>query len=225
MNIIVLNKKKEQERERKMNLTTDQKRIVFNCLRQGIYFFLSLFLIFGLRGVAYVYKENTFREFGIIENIQLSLLVFCIISFFFQGVKSKKFRPILFLFSSLCLFAVCREMDSLFDNIIPFISWKFCYIFPLLAGIYLFKKRKKLKQQIFLFCSSPAFYMMCSAMFIFIPLAQAIGNRAFIASVLPDATDVILMRRFVEESCEILAYFILLISSIEFYISLIKNRK
>ncbi len=208
-----------------LNLTSDQKKIVFNCLRQGIYFFLSLFLIFGLRVVAHVYKENTFREFGIIENLQLSLLVFCILSFFFQGLKSKKFRPILFLFSSLCLFAFCRELDSFFDNLIPFISWKFCYLFPLFAVIYLFKKSKKLKQQIFLFCSSPAFYMMCSAMFIFIPLAQAIGNRSFISTVLPDATDVILMRRFIEESAELFAYFLLLLSSVEFYISLTRKHK
>ena len=208
-----------------MNLTNDQKRIVFNCLRQGVYFFLSLFLILGLRIVANIHKGSTFKEFGVVENIQLSLLIFCIISFFFQGIKSKKFRPTLFFFSSLCLFAVCREMDSLFDNLIPFISWKFCYIFPLLAGHYLFKKRKKLKEQIFLFCSSPAFYMMCSAMFIFIPLAQAIGNRSFISTVLPDATDIILIRRFIEESAELFAYFLLLLSSVEFYISLIRKHK
>ena len=62
-------------------------------------------------------------------------------------------------------------------------------------------------------------------MIIFIPLAQAIGNRGFISSVLPDAHDVILMRRFIEESAEILAYFLLFISSVEFYISLIKKSK
>lgn len=208
-----------------MNLTDEQKKIVFNCLRQGIYFFLSLFLILGLRIVANIHKGNTFKEFGIVENIQLSLLIFCIISFFFQALKSTKFRPTLFFFSSLCLFAVCREMDSFFDQLIPLISWKFCYIFPLLAGIFLFKKRKKLKQQIFLFCSSPAFYMMCSAMFIFIPLAQAIGNRSFISTVLPDASDVILMRRFIEESAELFAYFLLFLSSIEFYISLTRKHK
>ena len=67
--------------------------------------------------------------------------------------------------------------------------------------------------------------MMCSAMIVFIPLAQAIGNRGFISTVLPDAHDVILMRRFIEESAEILAYFLILLSSIEFYISLIHKKK
>ena len=76
-----------------------------------------------------------------------------------------------------------------------------------------------------LFCTSPAFYIMCSAMIVFIPLAQAIGNKGFISTVLPGAHDVILMRRFFEESGEILAYFLLFLSSIEFYISLIYKKK
>lgn len=208
-----------------LNLTSVQKRIFFNCLRQGIYFFLSLFFIFALRGLAGIYKANTFKEFGVIENIQLVLLVLCALSFLIQGIKSKKFRPILLFFSSLCAFAFCREMDSLFDTLIPFISWKFCYLFPLTALVYLYQKRKSLKKPLLLFCTSPAFYMMCSAMFIFIPLAQAIGNRSFISTVLPDAHDIILMRRFIEESAEVLAYFLLLISSLEFYISLFKKSK
>ncbi len=118
-----------------------------------------------------------------------------------------------------------HDNDSLFDTLIPFISWKFCYLFPLTALVYLYQKRKSLKKPLLLFCTSPAFYMMCSAMFIFIPLAQAIGNRSFISTVLPDAHDIILMRRFIEESAEVLAYFLLLISSLEFYISLLKKSK
>ena len=207
------------------HLTTVQKRILFNCFRQGIYFFLCLFFALSLRGLAHTYKADTFKEFGVIENIQLLLLCFSSISFFIQGIFSKKFRPLLFFFSSLCIFAFFREMDSLFDILFPFISWKFCYLFPILSLFYLYKKRNNIKKALFLFFTSPAFYIMCSAMIIFIPLAQAIGNRGFISSVLPDAHDVILMRRFIEESAEILAYFLLFISSVEFYISLIKKSK
>lgn len=208
-----------------LKLNKNEQQILLTTLRQAFYFVLSLCFILSLRLIATIYQENTFREFGIIENIQLFLLSATAVSFLIQGILSKKFRPLSLFLSSLCAFAFCRELDSFFDMHVPFVSWKFCYLFPLASLFYIFLKRKKIKNQVFSFLTSPAFYGMCAAMFIFIPIAQAIGNRAFIASVLPDATDVILMRRFVEESCEILAYFILLISSIEFYISLIKNRK
>lgn len=208
-----------------MKLTPIQKAILFNCLRQGFYFFLCILFALSLRILANYFKEATFQEFGIVENLQLTILALSAVSFSFLAYLSQKFRPLLIAFSSLFLFAICRELDAFFDTHIPFVSWKFCYLFPLLSGLYLFQKRKKLKKILFLFCTSPAFYIMCSAMIVFIPLAQAIGNKGFISTVLPDAHDVILMRRFFEESGEILAYFLLFLSSIEFYISLIYKKK
>ncbi len=208
-----------------MQLTTSQRRIFFNCFRQMLYFIFSLGFVFFLRVLSAFYRDKTFLEHGIVENLQLLLLSLGAFSFLFQGLINKKFRPLLYAFSSLFLFALCRELDSFFEKNIFFIGWKFAYLFPLLSGIYLYTKRKRLKNILLLFCTSPVFYMMCTAMFIFIPLAQAIGNRGFIASVLPDASDVILMRRFIEESGEIMAYFILLLSSLEFYISFIYKSK
>ncbi len=208
-----------------MKLTPIQKAILFNCLRQGLYFVLCILFALSLRILANYFKAETFKEFGIIENIQLFILFLSATSFGYLSVLSQKFRPLLILFSSLCLFAFCRELDSFFDTQVPFISWKFCYLFPLTAGVYLFYMKKKLKKILLLFCTSPAFYIMCSAMLVFIPLAQAIGNKGFISTVLPDAHDVILMRRFFEESGEVLAYFLLFLSSVEFYISLIHKKK
>jgi len=208
-----------------MRLTSIEKGILFNCLRQGFYFILCILFALSLRILANYFKAETFKEFGIIENIQLFMLFLSATSFGFLSILSKKFRPLLILFSSLCLFAFCRELDSFFEKHIPVVSWKFCYLFPLIAGIYLFHARKRVKKILLLFCTSPAFYIMCSAMIVFIPLAQAIGNKGFISTVLPDANDVILMRRFFEESGEILAYFLLFLSSIEFYISLIFKKR
>lgn len=208
-----------------MSNIKQEKTIFFNCIRQGIYFFLSLIFVLSLRLLAKNHGPAMFQEFGLIENIQSGLLFITTFFFAIQAKLSKTYRPLLFLLSSLCLFAFIRELDSFFDKVFPFISWKFCYLFPLVAGIYLLKHKKTLKKQFFSFCQSPAFYLMCSAMMIFIPLAQAIGNRSFISSVFPDATDVILMRRFIEESAEVLAYFLLCLSSVEFFISLIRKSK
>ena len=202
-----------------------EKSLLFNCIRQGGYFILSVLFVFLLHALSKSFGSDMFKEHGLIENMQLILLAITGGVFFVQSIVSPQYRPILYLFSSLCIFAFIRELDSFFDNILPIISWKFCYLFPLIALVYIFKHLKNIKKPLISFCTSPAFYMMCTAMIIFIPIAQAIGNRAFISSVLPDATDVILMRRFIEESGEILAYFLLFLSSLEFYISLIYKYK
>ena len=62
--------------------------------------------------------------------------------------------------------------------------------------------------------------MMSMAMFIFIAIAQIVGNKAFIAYAIPELEYVALVRRFIEEGTEVIAYFLLFLSTIEFYISM-----
>ena len=204
---------------------TNKEKNIFSCtLRIGFYFILTIGFAYLLRFIASIYQENTFIEFGIVENLQLSLLVFCAFVFLFQSVLFKQQKALLWFFAALCGFALIRELDSFFEKNIPFISWKFCYLLPFIAGLNLIKNRKKLKKNIFSFCSTPAFSLMCTAMFIFIPVAQIIGNKSFISYTLPTDSDLILIRRFIEESCESIAYFLLLLSGTEIYFSLKKEK-
>ena len=203
----------------KIKLTLNETNSFFSILRQGGYFFATIVFAYVLKLIASIYQEKTFIEFGIVENLQLGLLTICILSFVFQSRLFKQQSALFLFLGALCGFALIREMDGLFDKLIPFISWKFCYLLPLIAGFNLLKNKKQLKKDLFLFFKTPAFSLMCTAMFIFIPIAQIIGNRGFIGYVVGDGFDLILIRRFIEESCECIAYFLLLLSAIEIYFS------
>ena len=125
---------------------------------------------------------------------------------------------------TLCLFACCRELDKFFDNYLGFVSWKFCYIFPVLALIYAYRHKNNIGDNIFSFCASPAFYMMCCAMIVIIPLAQCIGHNPFIADVMGKYR-VADIKELFEESCETIGYFIIFLASIETGFNLLSLKK
>lgn len=213
-------------KDKKMKfMTPEEQSKIFICLRYLIYFILTACFAFSLRLISSVYKEKTFMEYGIIENLQLVILILTILSFMVQSVFCKQHRSLLLFLASLCCFASIRELDSYFEKIIPFISWKFSYLFPLSSISYLIYDKIRAKKSLFLFISTPAFSLMCTAMFIFITIAQIIGNKTFISYIIPTSEYIVLIRRFIEESVEVVAYFILFLSSVEFFISMKQSAK
>ena len=64
---------------------------------------------------------------------------------------------------------------------------------------------------------------MFMAMIIFIPLAQCIGHRSFIEDAIGTSDNLIHIRRLIEESMEFMTYVLILFSSIEVSLRVIKK--
>lgn len=207
------------------SITLEQQSKVFICLRYFIYFVLTAGFALLMRPFSAIYLDKTFVEFGLVENLQIALLMVTALVFMVQAALLKESRSLLVFLASLCCFAVIRELDHYFELLIPFISWKFAIIFPLGAFCYLIRDRKQAKQSIASFIGTPAFSLMVMMMFIFIAVAQVIGNKAFISNSISKLEDVALIRRFIEESVELIGYFVLLLSSVEFYFSMKRQKK
>ena len=65
----------------KIKLTLNETNSFFSILRQGGYFFATIVFAYVLKLIASIYQEKTFIEFGIVENLQLSLLILCVCAF------------------------------------------------------------------------------------------------------------------------------------------------
>ena len=206
-----------------MELSKKEKTVFLRVFRQTLYFMLVFSFIFFIHFLADIYKSKTFDEHQIVENLQLIFLFLSGSFFVAEAVFYKKYRTVLLLLASLCFFASFRELDKFFDRNMPFISWKVAYLFPLSAIIYAKFHFKNLRNTLIDFYSSPAFFMMCCAMIIVLPIAQCIGHGSFVREVLGDfrVGDI---KEFFEESCETMGYFIILLSSIETYFGLLKKR-
>lgn len=166
--------------------------------------------------IATIYKERTFDENGIMENIQLSELLLACALFLTAAFRKKTFPKLGVVFASLCAFAACRELDSLLDDFIPLFGWKIAFIFIFAAIGYALKSWKNTLEELFIFLRHPSFIMMCCVITVVIPVAQCIGHRSFVINVL-QLEHVGNIKELIEESIETAGYFILLCSAIELF--------
>ena len=207
-----------------IKLSKKEKVVFVKTFRQTLYFVLTFSFIFVIHAIADKYKSKTFDEHSIIENIQLTFLILSGWVFTINGIFNKKYRPVLFLLASLTFLASCRELDMFFDKKVPYIGWEAGFIFPISAMIYAYKNKRTLRNTLIDFYASPSFYMMCCAMIIIFPIAQCIGHGPFVRDVL-GITQIADIKEMFEESGETIGYFVILLSSIEFYLGLIKSKK
>ena len=113
-----------------MLLTAKEKEIFGKTCRQVVYFGLTIIAILSLYFLADKYHQKTFQEYGIVENIQLGLLILSACMFGIVSFILKKHSALLLFLASLCALGSCREMDSFFDKTLPIITWKFGFLFP-----------------------------------------------------------------------------------------------
>lgn len=201
-------------------ISPEQPSKVHICLRYLIYFSLTVGFAYSIHLLAAIYQGKTFVEHGVVENLQIACLWLSTLIFSIQIILLKKHRALLMLFASFCCFASIRELDSFFERLLPLVSWKFSCLFPIGAIGYLIYDRKQAAKSITAFIGTPAFSLMTTLMFIFIAVAQVIGNKELILNSNPGLQDVKLVRRLLEEGTELIAYFLLVLSSVEMYFSM-----
>lgn len=200
----------------------DEKKTVLSLMRWTIYFCILMLCVFSMWHFASIFKEATFEEYGIVEDVQLILLACSAFSFLGQAFFKTPYRSLSLFFSSLCLTAFCRELDAWFDEF-WILGWKFSLIFPVIAFIYVCYHFNEFRKSVVTFCSSPAFFMMYTTAIIILPVAQCVGHKNFFADSLGFVADPRLVRRLFEESVEFIGYVLLFLASIEYYITLIKS--
>ena len=206
-----------------MFLTTQETHILGKFCRQVVYFGLTIIGIFSLYLIADSYREETFEEFGIVENIQLALLMLSAVILSVEAICIKKHSALLWFLASLCALGACRELDSFFDKNLPVISWKFGFLFPMASMINLWRQRENARILLFQFLDTPAFNLMFTAVLIGLALAQVLGHRKFIAAALGEEVNARAVRRILEEGIEVVAYFLILLSTLECYFSFKKK--
>lgn len=195
------------------------RQMLFAQARKIIYVFLLSLNVFVLWHLAKAYSTELVAEHGLIENLQLGMLIITTISFGMQAFFNRIHRTVLLLLCSLCAAACIRELDAYFEAIFPVISWKFCWIFPIVAIIYNLIHRKCAIDALISFLRSNCFNMLVTAIIIIIPLAQLLGHRSFLNDLMEHpGVNTYLLRRIMEEPIELMGYLQILLASIEFYI-------
>lgn len=206
-------------------LSADEKRTLLSLCRHAAYIGVQMAVVFALWGLGAVYKEVLIEEYGVLENLQLGVLGITAAVLLGEAACHARYRAILFALAMCIIAAFIRELDAFFDELLPVISWKFCFLFPILGMAVLWKQICRDRAPLFTFFRSSSFGIMLMAFVTIVPLAQCIGHRHFVIDVLGTEEDPRLIRRFLEEPFELMGYIQILLAAVEFYFELIRKRE
>lgn len=195
------------------------RQMLFAQARNITYFTILCLFVLILWKLAEMHSTDFVAEGGVLENMQLGILLLTSLSFGIQAIFNKIHRPVLLLLASLTAAAVIRELDAFFDDFLPIISWKFCWLLPISAIIYNIRRGKAALDALISFQRSNCFTMLVTAAIIIIPIGQILGHRSFLNDMLEHpGVNTYLLRRIMEEPIELMGYLQILLASIEFYI-------
>lgn len=204
-------------------MSLNEKTVLTSGIRSFAYLLLAMGFISFIHYLASIYKSQTFAENGVVENIQLGLLLCSGLIFLVEGAYAKEWRPLMFFLAALCFLAGCRELDKTLDLLICGLRWRIGFIFPLIAIGYALKHKDIARKNICSFLENQSFYIMFCALIIIFPVGQCIGHRPLVVNVIGES-QMPQIKELFEECSEVIGYFLILLSSVESYIGLIRKK-
>lgn len=158
---------------------------------------------------------EVFRENGLIEWLQVVILVMSAAVFFLGAWIPDRPRELMVCLACLALLAVMRELDSFLDAWGPLFSRKGAgLVLIVVSAIYLLPRFRALAAQFRLFWHTTAFGLLWAGAVQALVFAQLLGHKSFLQALMGDAytRD---YKRAIEESGELCGYSLLLFGAIE----------
>lgn len=189
-------------------------------------FMLYTLAIFSLTAsLPYIIEDgdiSSFQEGGAVEWLQTFILLSVAIVFLYAYFAIPSSRPLCQILACLSAFAAIREQDAALDDLIPVVSWKVGVIFLFYASYLAYRDRNELKPLVHTFLTSRAFALLWAAFVVAVPFSQLVGHGKFLQTLMGE--DYIrAYKRVIEESGELVGYFLLLTGSLEFLVGMKEN--
>ena len=178
---------------------------------------LIIFAIAVSLPVVIEYGDVTvFSEDGPIEWLQI-MIVLVSASVFWVNSRSKEceYKQMFWIIALILFTAAIREMDLIFDRLIPVAGWQLPAAWSVMGAIIIYwKKKDVIVSQVSDFVRTRAFALLWCGLIVAVPYAQLVGNGKFLQLLMGD--DYIRdYKRVIEELGELLGYLLLMIGSIE----------
>ncbi|MBS3758511.1 MAG: hypothetical protein KGY61_07585 [Desulfobacterales bacterium] len=181
-------------------------------LRYAVYTLLMFALTTSLPLILQQENIAAFKEGELIEWCQLILLISAS-GILLYGAFTRH-QGILRLLGCLSAFAALRELDTLFDRMLPVTGWKIGYLIIVYALVSVYMDKKAIKDQIRDFLKTHAVVILWTGFLVAIPIGQLVGHGTFLKALMGE--DYIRdYKRIIEESLELMGYLLILAGSIE----------
>jgi hypothetical protein len=188
-------------------------------IRFSLYFAVfAFFLFFILQTLILTRSQVMLKDNNIIEWTEFLWLTLSAFFLFLAAGRTKEFPVLYTILALLPVIAAVRELDAVFDQI-----FHGAWVIPATA-VYLtifykvYKAFNQLKDEVLRFVQTQQVVFLGIGLFVIVIFAQFSGRQILWHAVLGQ-NYLRIVGRLVEELIELLGYFILLIGSIECYLS------
>lgn len=159
-------------------------------------------------------QAEVFRENGLLEWGEFSLLISASTLFFIAARVLRAFRELFLALGSFSGFAAIRELDGLLDAWRFLGGWKFGFGLILYASCLIYKQKARFARQLAEFLSTSAFAVLWSGFIVAIPVAQLVGHGPFLQALMREHYQWG-FKHAIEECGEFVGYLMLWVGSIE----------
>ncbi len=158
---------------------------------------------------------DPYGEQSLTEWLQVVFLGIGIALLAWKAVKSSEPRPLEILFAGLFAAAFIREFDWAFELYLPKINWSIAVLIAMaVTAMLVYRRRSSLARQVEEFLRHPGYgIMLCGFLTVFV-FSRIFGHNQFWINVL-GIHYVRVAKAVAEENTELLGYFLLMVSVIE----------
>lgn len=180
-----------------------------------ILFIAALTLLLRLDLSAAPAEGQYFTEYSAVELSSLVMLVAMAALYLHCGLRSGPWRDLCLILALLCVGALVRELDFLFDAMFPGDAWQVAMFFVLLAlGGVTWRARSRLRAQIPQVSSTQAFGLLMAAFLTIAVFSRLFGMKGIWIDTLGPFYDRS-AKNLAEEGVELLGYGLLFIGTVE----------
>ncbi|MCH8536066.1 MAG: hypothetical protein LAT51_13430 [Flavobacteriaceae bacterium] len=192
--------------------------------------FYFLVMLISTQIIKFDFIDGEFSEDGYVESFQLVYLGLTIIILFLQAKKYKKFRVYSLLLGLFFITHIIRENDAVFDFYMFEHAWKiFAYLAVAIAIYILIKSWNSFLNQVYLVKDQLNFGVLICGLSILHLFSRLYGKKDnwinLFEKIDAPSEQYRSIKNASEESLELLAYSIILISVIELYVFVKNNSK
>jgi hypothetical protein len=171
----------------------------------------------GMLWGAVTYDEFFFDEVGPIEILETVFSLIAALIFLIGAKNYPQHRPCAISIATLLFCLVVRESDYLLDTLVGRHSWKIIVSLILVFfTFYLIRLHRQALLAIIDFVQRPSFGIFISGVLVLFVFSRLFGYGPFWQAIMDDPS-YRTVKTIVEEGVELMGYFLILISSIEYF--------
>jgi len=166
-----------------------------------------------------------FKEAGPIEWLQFLMLAATACMFLAGGLMFRALRQWFVVLAVLSLTACIRELDSVFDALLPYVGWQLPAVVMICVGVVtVWRNPRRFVRQAEEAVSRRGFAILWAGFVVAIVFAQLVGHGPFLKELMGDdyVRD---YKRVIEELGELFGYALLVMGSVESLLEVSSSRR